>query len=259
MDAYMHKDLNIIYLDTIDSTNKYALRNFDRLADATLIVANGQTAGRGRHEREWLSPPNINIYASLIIKNAGRNPVVASIIASLGTLNTLRETAPEIKFWLKWPNDLFCRERKIAGILCETAANAEDQFGGVVAGIGINVNMTAETLNRIDQPASSLRYETGREFNLKKVAETLAKNLNECYSTYSILPGYLFDAWKGENLLLGQDVELDTGAEIIKGRIVDLGRSGEIIFAAAGEQLTFFSGDVRISKGSIDFEKLVQV
>jgi BirA family biotin operon repressor/biotin-[acetyl-CoA-carboxylase] ligase len=235
------------------------LRNFDELPDATLIVANGQNAGRGRHERQWLSPPDTNIYASMIVKNAGRNPIMASIIASLAALNTLRETAPEVKFWLKWPNDIFCRERKIAGILCETASVPGEQFAGVVAGIGINVNMSSETVNRIDQPASSLLHETGREFNLKKVVEKLAKSLNEYYSIYSILPGFLFDEWKDENLLLGQDVELDTGTEIIKGRIIDLGRSGEIIFEAAGEQLKFFSGDVKINKKSIDFEKFVQV
>ncbi|MFA6714246.1 MAG: biotin--[acetyl-CoA-carboxylase] ligase [Victivallaceae bacterium] len=255
----MHKELNIIYLDIIDSTNKYALRNFNELPDATLVVAGGQKAGRGRHERQWLSPPNTNIYASLVVKNAGQNPVMTSIIASLGALSTLRETAPEIKFWLKWPNDIFCRERKIAGILCETASNAEDRFAGVVAGIGINVNMSPEIISQIDQPASSLRYETGREFNLKKVVEKLAKNLNKYYSTYSILPEALFDLWKTENLLLGKNVELDTGTETISGKIIDLGRSGEIIFESARGQNRFFSGDVRINKDSIDFEKLISV
>ncbi|MDD5597871.1 MAG: biotin--[acetyl-CoA-carboxylase] ligase [Victivallaceae bacterium] len=255
----MHKELNIIYLDVIDSTNRYALRNFAELPDAALVVANGQNAGRGRHARQWLSPPNTNIYASLVVKNAGRNPVMASIIASLGALSTLRETAPEIKFWLKWPNDIFCRERKIAGILCETASDAEDRFAGVVAGIGINVNMPPEIICRIDQPASSLRYETGSKFNLKKIAEKLAKNLNKYYSIYSILPEALFDLWKTENLLLGRDVGIDTGTETISGRIIDLGRSGEIIFETAGGQTRFFSGDVRINKDSIDFEKLVPV
>ena len=68
----MYKELNIIYLDKIDSTNKYALRNFEELPDSTLVVATEQSKGRGRHTRQWVSPPNTNIYASMIIKNIGK-------------------------------------------------------------------------------------------------------------------------------------------------------------------------------------------
>ena len=256
----MHKELNIIYLDKIDSTNKYALRNFDELADSTLIVAAEQSKGRGRHARQWVSPPNTNIYASMIIKNVGQNPALASMIASLGALSALRESAPDVKFWLKWPNDIFCRERKIAGILCESASTAKQQIAGIVAGIGINVNMPTEIINRIDQPATSLLHETGKEFNLKKVVKKLAKSLNKYYSIYSISPKVLFDCWKDENLLIGQTVEINTGenGKRLKGRIIDLGQNGELIFENAGKQIKLFSGDVKINKNSIDFETLGQ-
>lgn len=252
----MHNEQNIIYLDNIDSTNKYALRNFTELSDSTLVVASAQSEGRGRHARQWISPSGINIYASMIIKNIGKNPALTSMIPSLAALSVLRQSAPGIKFWLKWPNDIFCRERKIAGILCETASAANQQITGIVAGIGINVNMPAEIINRIDQPATSLMYETNNEFNLKKVIKKLAKSLNKYYNIYSISPEMLFSYWKDENLLLGQTVEINTGEKDITGKIIDFGHNGELIFETVNEQLILFSGDIKINKNSIDFEKL---
>lgn len=252
----MHKKLNIIHLDNIDSTNKYALRNFEELPDSTLVVAAGQSEGRGRHSRQWISPPGVNIYASMIIKNVGPNPALASMFVSLAVLSALRQSASPIKFWLKWPNDIFCRERKIAGILCETAATAKQQVTGIVAGIGINVNMPAEIINNIDQPATSLMYETNSEFNLKKVVKKLAKSLNKYYNIYSISPEILFSSWKDENLLLGQTVEINTGERDIAGKIINFGHNGELIFETENEQIKLFSGDVKINKNSIDFEKL---
>jgi BirA family transcriptional regulator, biotin operon repressor / biotin---[acetyl-CoA-carboxylase] ligase len=252
----MHKELNIIHLDKVDSTNKYALRNFEDLADSTLIVAGEQSGGRGRHSRQWISPPNTNIYASMIIKNVGQNPALASMIASLAALSTLRKSAPDVKFWLKWPNDIFCRERKIAGILCETASTSKQQIAGIIAGIGININMPASIIDKIDQPATSLMREAAKEFNLKKIAKRLAKSLNKYYNIYSISPEVLFTCWKDENLLIGQAIRIDTGDKEIEGKIVDLGRSGELIFESAGKQIKLFSGDVKINKYSIDFAKL---
>ena len=252
----MHKELNIIYLDEIDSTNKYALRNFEELPDSTLIVASAQSAGRGRHSRQWLSPPNTNIYASMIIKDVGQNPAFTSMIASLGTLSALRQSAPDVKFWLKWPNDIFCRERKIAGILCETASSSKQKIAGIVAGVGININMSTELINSIDQPATSLLHETSSKFNLKKVVKKLAKSLNKYYNIYSISPEVLFTCWKDENLLLGQTIKVDTGEAEIEGKVVDLGNNGELIFESAGKQMKLFSGDVKVNKDSIDFDNL---
>ncbi len=252
----MHKKLNIIHLDNIDSTNKYALRNFEELPDSTLVVASEQSEGRGRHERQWISPPDTNVYASMIIKNVGQNPALASMFISLAALSALRQSAPDIKFWLKWPNDIFCRERKIAGILCETASSSNQQVTGIVAGIGININMPAEIINNIDQPATSLMYETNNKFNLKKIVKKLAKSLNKYYNIYSISPEMLFSCWKDENLLLGQTVEINTGEKDISGKIINFGHNGELIFETAGGRIKLFSGDVKINKNSIDFEKL---
>ncbi len=246
----MQKTPEIIWLSSVDSTNRYALDNFDALADCALIAAAAQTAGKGRQGKTWFSPPGANIYASFVMKNVPSPISNASIIASLAALETLRTTAPEIKFWIKWPNDIYCGIKKIAGILCEGSPSAS--ASGIIAGIGINVNMPQSELNAIDQPATSLTVETGRLIELKSMVTALAESLCKYYAQYSVNPSGLFNLWKQENMLIGKDIEIIDGQQkILSGRITDIGESGEIFFATGGKTLKLYSGDIRIKKESL--------
>ena len=101
-----------LWIDKIDSTNKYALRNFKILENKLLIAAKEQTEGVGRFGKTWESPGNVNLYASFVLKKPAFNILKTSWIGGLAVLNTLRETAPDLSFWLKWPNDVFIKEKK---------------------------------------------------------------------------------------------------------------------------------------------------
>lgn len=151
-----------LILDSLDSTNSYALRNFDCFGDGTLIVAHSQTSGRGRKDRVWVSPPGVNVYASLVLKGFKFLPSQASWIGSLAALNTLRVEAPRMRLKVKWPNDVICGQAKIAGVLCETKAG---RGGGIVIGIGVNLNMPKEELAALGRPATSVIVETGRHID----------------------------------------------------------------------------------------------
>lgn len=243
----MQEESEIIWLSSIDSTNRYALDNFDSLADCALIAAETQTSGKGRQGKTWFSPPDENIYASFVMKNVPSPISNASIIAALAALETLRTTAPNIEFWIKWPNDIYCGIKKIAGILCESR-----QPSGVIAGIGININMPQASLDAIDQSATSLTVETGRLIELKSMVAALAESLCKYYAQYSINPSGLFNLWKQENLLIGKEIEIIDGQQkILSGRITDIGESGEIFFATGGKTLKLYSGDIRIKKESL--------
>ena len=237
----------IIWLSEVDSTNRYAMNNFDALADGTLVAAEFQTAGKGRQDRTWISPPQENIYASFVMKNIAPPVSNASIIASLGTLQMLRNTAPGVKFWIKWPNDICCGLKKIAGILCESRLSS-----GIIAGLGVNINMPQSTLDAIDQPATSLAVEAGRNFDLQSTVTALTAALRGYYADYSRNPRQVFELWKQENMLIGKTVEIvDPGQQLLQGRIVDIGESGEIFFETGGKTLKFYSGDIRIRKDSL--------
>lgn len=163
------------HFKTIDSTNNWAKQNAHVFArdKVNLITADEQTAGRGRFKRHWESPAGLNIYATycfFIEKHSSRLGNVPQIlgISAARALETLGFN-PQ----LKWPNDLLLSNKKVAGILCESTPYSE--MLSIVAGIGLNVNMPQEILNKIDRPATSLKMETGREYQVEEVLSKLSE------------------------------------------------------------------------------------
>ena len=246
-------DENILFLKTVDSTNRYAAENFDDLADGALVWAEEQTAGRGRLGRTWLSPKGENLYVSWVVKQIRQPLFLAAAAASLAALETLREAAGgSCSFYLKWPNDIYCGPEKVAGILSEGVV-VRETLRGVVVGMGINVNSSAETLSRTGIRAASLRTLTGRVFSLKKMIPELAKHVRSCYITYLNDPNGLFLRWKAENRLIGRELDfvLPNG-RVIRSRFLDIAEDGGAVILDGGERRIFSCGDVRIAKDSMD-------
>lgn len=166
-------DINRIHFDIINSTNTWAKQNahlFPR-DQMTIITADAQTAGRGRFNRHWVSPPGKNIYATFCFflekhrRDIGNVPQILAM--STAKMLEKKDFNPE----LKWPNDVLISQRKVAGILTETTPFS-DQICMIV-GIGLNVNMPLEVLKGIDRPATSLFVESGQEYNVGKVLQAL--------------------------------------------------------------------------------------
>ena len=239
----------IISLEKVDSTNKYAINNFDSLQDKTLITAKIQTTGRGRRQNAWISPDYVNLYASYILKTVNFDVPRGSWIGGLAALYTLREIAPQKEFWIKWPNDTFCSNKKISGVLCETLSDVNNKIKGIVIGVGININMTAEDLEKIEKPATSLLDETGKEVSVGETAELLLKYL-DIFTVEAIKDNEsLYNLWKKENKIIGKNVTIEIiGKGILTGKVVDIKKpAGELyVIDKAGEFHTIYSGDVTI-------------
>lgn len=251
----MRPEINVLELESVDSTNTYAKNNFDELLDGTLVVAEEQTAGRGRLERKWISPAGKNIYASLVMKNI-TNPFYATIVSSLAVLDLLGNTEPRIEFFIKWPNDIYTADRKISGILCEYTVGTGG-VKGVIAGVGININLDRAEILAIDQPAASLKYLTGRDYNVKKLVEELAYSLKRYYIIYSNSPEELFAEWKQRNFVIGRRIEVVDAAGSVKRVFVkDIAGNGELLAEMDGSLFRFSCGDVRITRESLDFQRL---
>ena len=241
---------SITHLEEIDSTNAYALRNFADLKDQTLIIADRQTKGRGRRGRSWISPANENLYASFVIKDFPFPVSHASWIGSLATLECLKIFASVLKFWLKWPNDIFCDSRKIAGLLSEVKTDNHNRPLGIIIGIGVNLNMRNDLLEAIDQPATSVLAETGIPVNIGNFAEALAISLSTLYNTCSTDgTTSLWQRWKEENALLNREIEMTTEDNVtLNGTVVDFGANGELILNTGKDIITLLTGDVSIKK-----------
>ncbi|NOY74590.1 MAG: biotin--[acetyl-CoA-carboxylase] ligase [Kiritimatiellaeota bacterium] len=123
----------IEHIDIIDSTNALALRRFAEFADGTLLTADAQTAGIGRRGRSWLSPRGVNLYATYILKRPAFPVGDAMLIGGLAALDVLRQFAPDMELWLKWPNDI-CRGpvpgKEGTGHRNEVVARGDEQSGG---------------------------------------------------------------------------------------------------------------------------------
>lgn len=163
------------HFESIQSTNTWVKEQLDQfdLQALTLVTASEQTGGRGRFHRQWLSPKDLNIYATFLFFMPALRSDLGNIpqLLALAAAETLESLTPNIK--LKWPNDLVIGHKKLGGILCEVGQSRDSW--GVITGIGININMPDSLLKTIDRPATSLLVETGTSQALDPLIEKLAE------------------------------------------------------------------------------------
>jgi BirA family biotin operon repressor/biotin-[acetyl-CoA-carboxylase] ligase len=196
-----------IHLSVVDSTNLYAKNHCRAFPqnEITCVVAEEQTAGVGRYKRKWVSPKGVGLYVTFYLAL----PLQTMHLISLAQLMSLSFAKVLIKEGLqpeiKWPNDVRLSGKKVSGVLCETQFHPEhvDLF----LGIGVNVNLDAETAANIDQPATSLLIETGKKWDkvalLKKLEAQFVEDLTR-FKKEGFTPFYKqFDellAFKGEEV-----------------------------------------------------------
>ncbi|MBN2232490.1 MAG: biotin--[acetyl-CoA-carboxylase] ligase [Deltaproteobacteria bacterium] len=235
----------VVHLERVDSTNRHAARLAAAGAEhGTLVVADEQFAGRGRRGREWSSPPGRNLAFSLILRPAlpdDRVPLLA-LVAGISLADTIGRRLPEVR--VKWPNDVWCRGGKLAGILCE--AGAPGPAGrAVIMGIGVNVNSRAEDFAP-EIPAVSMARLAGRQFDLPLVLRHLVEGLDRDLEIFSAegFGGRLLERFRHRCLLTGKRVAIEAGDRTGAGMVVGVDAGGRLLldddfgcrrFFAAGE------------------------
>lgn len=246
----------LIVLPRVDSTNTYAKNHFFELNDGSVVAAIEQTAGRGRLGRQWVTVPGSALTATAVLKKISE-PFHAGAIVGLAGLELLQEYLPDHFIFFKWPNDIYIREYKIAGILCEGVLN-KGKLSGVVAGIGINVNQNADEMNLLDNPATSMAALTGTKFFLEKMRFELAEKIKKYYIIYQSEPNYVLRAWQEENRLIGETLVLKTpDGKVKQGCFISIGEKGEMLLRSSeGEVFAFSCGDVKIDSSLINFKSL---
>lgn len=251
MNAQVKKDQEIyltkhIHFEDVDSTNTWAKMHTDQWSHAgvTLVTADGQTAGRGRFKRLWVSPPRLNIYATFCFwfdlkrTDLGHIPQLLALAAA----QTLEKQGflPTIK----WPNDLLLQGKKVAGILCETLL--EKEMRGIVCGIGLNVNMPLEILNQIDRPATSLLVESGHAIEVAIILEELQKQFLMALNQF-IQNGFdpFFSLFREKSALKeGQMVRFHDNQTLIEARFESLHPDGSVMLRLSnGDIKIFYAGE----------------
>ncbi|MDF1565833.1 MAG: biotin--[acetyl-CoA-carboxylase] ligase [Deltaproteobacteria bacterium] len=201
----------------IDSTN--ALANIlasEGAFHGEAVVAEHQSEGRGRRGRTWISPPEQNIYLSVILRPdlpALRAPEL-TFVAGVAIAESLR-TAFNLPVDLKWPNDLLVNGLKLAGILTELSASG-DRIGYVVLGLGLNVNMEAADFPaEIASTATSLRIELGQPLDRPLLCAALLSSLEVWYDRW-LEEGFgpVREMWQALSATLQRPVRIHLGDDV---------------------------------------------
>ncbi len=238
----------ILYFDELDSTNAYCMREARKLDDRTLVVARAQSAGRGRRGRSWHSPARQNFYGSLLLKPPFGKARIEHLpqIAGLAVLDAVLDFDLQ-SAWLKWPNDVYVGTKKLAGILAECSVQGPGDEA-LVVGIGVNLNMGLDDFDRIDRPATSVRYETGRDVDLEPFAESLRAALLTWYDLAQDDPDELHRHWVESSPLIGKEVEIAATTDTYTGIVRAIEKDGAIVIELPdGRQERFHNGDVSLN------------
>lgn len=236
----------ILVLDSIDSTNAEALRAIERGQVAPfLVLAERQTAGRGRRGRKWVSPFAENIYYSLVLRIEGgmRQLEGLSLVVGLAVLQALRELGIS-GAGLKWPNDVLVGQKKIAGILLELVGDPADVCH-VVIGVGINVNM--QMTDEVDQQWTSMRLESGKAVDRNHLVAKLGVMLQAYLSRHQIGGFQAIRAeWEQNHLWQGRAVSLIAGASQIDGEVLGIDGRGALRLKVGGVEKVFNGGELSL-------------
>jgi len=239
---------NIYHFYRVDSTNAFALRliaHDRKVADGALILAEAQTAGRGRLGRSWHSEPENGLYLSMVLR-----PKIPPSLAPLFTLAAAvamhnaveRDTRLDVD--IKWPNDLLTGGRKISGILGEVQAEV-DRVHALIIGIGVNVNHSSFP-PEVAERATSLRIASGR---MQSRIEILLEFLEEFETLMDRFertgPATIIDQWtQNSSFANGRRLQIDDGVRVIEGFTRGLNPVGALRLETKGGIEEIYSGDV---------------
>ena len=234
----------LLYLPQTTSTNEEALHYAAAGApEGTVVVADTQTAGRGRRGRQWQDEPGQSLLFSVLLRPLPPPPLWS--LLSLGTAVAVAEALREsygLPVATKWPNDVVIAGRKLAGLLLEQRGAA------VVVGVGLNVNGSREVLQVcVDRPVTTLEAERGLPLSREEVFVTVLAKMEAIYHQFQAgdLAG-LVPRYRQLESLLGQAVRVIVGGEQICGVATEVTDWGSLIVATPGGQREIIAGEAEV-------------
>ncbi|MDD2649283.1 MAG: biotin--[acetyl-CoA-carboxylase] ligase [Eubacteriales bacterium] len=237
------------YSPVIGSTNK---RGKEKMmmggTDGLVVYAGEQTSGRGRLQREWISPKDAGVYMTICLRPF-IPPEKAPFLTMLAAVAVSRAIKAQtgLSASLKWPNDVIISGKKVCGILSEMAAEP-DKLEYAVVGIGINVNQLSEDFpQELKARATSLRIEADRKFRRADIIRAVISEADELYAAFLKSGESAFIGSFRENCVtIGSRVNV-SGAVSITGTAVDMDETGALIVKDdGGKAHRVMAGDVSV-------------
>jgi BirA family transcriptional regulator, biotin operon repressor / biotin---[acetyl-CoA-carboxylase] ligase len=234
----------IICYPSLNSTNEAAKKEAIWGAPAgTVIIANEQTAGRGRLQRTWVSPKGGLALSVILRPNFDYLPYIVMLtsLAVAFSIQALTGLKPQIK----WPNDVLIKERKVCGILIENGIR-KNSLQYTVIGIGINVNIRISDYPEIASFATSLSDQIGKEVSRLHLTRFLLEQMEKLYQTLAH-SDYVLEEWKKNLVTLGQKVRANLGEKVYTGTAESVTRDGSLMLRLRdGKLVKIMVGDVSL-------------
>jgi BirA family biotin operon repressor/biotin-[acetyl-CoA-carboxylase] ligase len=234
----------IIYYPSLLSTNDVAKSQAQKGArEGTVVLAEEQTAGKGRIKRVWLSPKG-SVALSIILRPGPDELPSLIMVASLATVHCL-EKVSGLKAQIKWPNDVMIGDKKVCGILIESDVKGK-AVNYAIIGIGINVNIKLADFPEIAATATSLSQELGREVSRLDIIHCL---LEETERLYLALPSgeSVYQEWRDRLVTLGKEVQVSSGEASYQGIAESVASDGSLLLRQPdGSLARIVAGDVTL-------------
>ena len=237
--------------EQVTSTNDVALEwAANGAADLALVVAEEQTAGRGRFQRRWVTTPGAALAFSLVLRPSPDELSWLARMAGLGALaiHHAFEKSWQLESQIKWPNDVLLKERKVAGILVENTWLG-DRLQALVIGIGVNISpRSVPPPDQLLFPATCLEAALGRPVERWAVLHDILAGLLG-WRRKLASPTFM-QAWDAALAFKGESVYISgAGKQDLEGKVIGLSESGSLRLAGVdGQELLVDAGDVRLRK-----------
>lgn len=240
------EDKRVTVLPVVDSTNQYLLDRIAELTSGDACIAEYQQAGRGRRGRQWISPFGANLYLSMFWR-LEQGPAAAmglSLVIGIVMAEVLQRLGAE-KVRVKWPNDLYLNDRKLAGILVELTGKTGDA-AQLVMGAGINMAMHESSASQIDQRWINLQ-EAGINIDRNELAATLLNELRHSLREFEMegLAPFI-SRWRDLDNFIDRPVKLLIGEQQIFGIARGIDQQGALLLEREGVIKPFIGGEISL-------------
>lgn len=237
---------NVSVIPVIDSTNQYLLERMHEMESGAACIAEYQQAGRGRRGRQWFSPFGANLYMSMYWR-LEQGPAAAmglSLVIGIIMAETLRSLgADDVR--VKWPNDIYLNDRKLAGILVELTGKTGDA-AQIVIGAGINLAMRTADASQINQGWINLQ-EAGVTVNRNELAARLINSLREALPLFEQEGLTPFVArWAALDNFINRPVKLLIGEREVHGMARGVDSQGGLLLEQDGEIKAWVGGEISL-------------
>ncbi|NQZ83012.1 MAG: bifunctional biotin--[acetyl-CoA-carboxylase] ligase/biotin operon repressor BirA [Colwellia sp.] len=232
----------------IDSTNNYLMRRLpNQIQNGQVCFAEYQSAGRGRRGRQWISPFGSHIYMSMYwyLEQGMSAAMGLSTVAALAVSDAIKKLY-NVEVQLKWPNDIYLKGVKLAGILIDLDGQTLEPCHCVI-GIGINLNMPDKSAEQVDQPWTDLQANTTVDIDRNQLAAELINCLTKRLQSHQINGlNDMVTEWRQQDYFYNKDVKLITGQKETIGICQGINEQGALLLEVDGNIKAIYGGEVSL-------------